>query len=157
MVNKKDILKKEDFLGFEVSTMIDFKSKIYMLEFKDKYVVVKRTGKCDYKKCKSACCRFINGGNSSYWEGFGKKNEFGKVIVDIKCKNLKKNGDCSLFGTRDWPGACKQFPYLDDGVYQHIANKCSFKFEVLYKIDKVGDRIRREMIENFKYIKWEKN
>lgn len=150
MVEKKDILKKEDFLGLESSETLDVKSKIYMLEFKDKYIVVRRTGKCDYKKCGSACCRFICMQGHAYWDGFGKKNEFGSIIINVKCKNLKKDGSCSLFKTKKFPGACKQFPHPGDRLYQHIAEKCSFKFEVLYRINKIGDRIRKEMIENFK-------
>jgi len=154
MVNKiteeKNILKKEDLLGIKHDKCLDLKSKMYMLEFKDKYLVVRRIGKCDYKKCKSVCCKFFCISGRKYNQGFGKKNEFGDTIVDVLCKNLSKDGKCLLFKTRKFPRACKQFPHSTDGVYKNIMDKCSFKFEILFQIDKMGNKIREEMIRNFK-------
>ncbi len=145
-----EILKKEDLIEIKNCNCLDLKSKIYMLKFKDKYLVVRRTGKCDYKKCKSACCKFICLGESKYWDGFGKKNEFGNIILNTKCKNLNKKGECLVFKKKNFPEACKQFPHPIDGVYKHIAEKCMFKFEILYQINRIGDKTRKEMIENFK-------
>jgi len=147
---EKNILKKEDLLEIENYKCLETKSKMWILDLKGKYLIVKRIGKCDYKKCNSACCKFFCIDGKTYYCGFGKENEFGSTVVKISCKNLSKDGKCKLFKTRKFPRACKQFPHPTDGVYKHILDKCSFKFEVLFQIDKVGDRIREEMIKNFK-------
>ena len=144
-----EILNKEDFIGMEDNYCLDLKSKIYVLHFKDKFLIVKRVGKCDYKKCKSACCKFFSMDGKTYYQGFGKENEFGSIIVKVECKNLDRCGRCPLFRTRKFPRACKQFPHPSDGVYTHISDKCSFQFEVLYQINRVGKGIRDEMIRGF--------
>ena len=144
------ILIKEDMLEFISSERLDEESKIYVVSFKNKICIVKRTGECDYKKCKSACCKFFCIGDRDYAKGFGKQNEFGKAIVDIHCKNLTKCGNCPLFNKKNFPGACKQFPHPSDSTYWHIMDKCSFKFEILYIINKVSKLVIEEMLKNFK-------
>ncbi len=144
-----EILKKEDLLECVDNGCLDLNSKIYFIETNEKYLIIKRVGECDYKKCKSICCKFVCGGGNSYWEGFSKKNEFGDSIIDIRCKNLNKKGACNLFKKKGFPGACKQFPHPTDGVYRNILDKCSFKFEILYQVNKIGERFLQEMIRNF--------
>ena len=102
--------------------------------------IQKRKGKCDFKKCKGACCSFLllgwvnDEGHSKYMKCFpnvktlmtgGKK----AIIMDILCKSLdKKTFKCKLHN-KNKPICCRQFPLPTDGVYAIVAKKCSYRFE----------------------------
>lgn len=97
-----------------------------------------RSGKCDFKKCKAACCRFyligiVNTINSErYMKGFGFKiitqNGMRKAILPIVCNHLDlKTYECKIQSKK--PLCCKQFPVPEDGVYKLVADKCSYKFK----------------------------
>jgi len=97
----------------------------------------KRSGKCNYKKCKAICCRFFHIGTikssqqKKYLKGFGFKIILFKgeqhIILEKPCKYLNlKTYKCKRHKTK--PACCRQFPINDDSVYQLIQKKCSYKF-----------------------------
>lgn len=164
-----NILTKEDLCGLiyqKKLTNDSDKSNIYMLELKDKFVIVERTGKCDYKKCKNACCKFcVLAYPHEYFEGFGKiGNNKRSLIMEKKCKFLEKDGTCQKWGKKSkctdptiggmgkysgFPRACEQFPHPDDSVFYEVMDVCTFKFNIIYTITKTEDLIRTEMLNNF--------
>jgi hypothetical protein len=151
-------LDKEDFKDFLFSYILVWEknTKIVLVELKKEFVIVKRTGKCNYKKCKNACCKFCSAAYlKDYSRGFFEKDVFGKEIVKIKCNNLNKNGTCKLWGKKSskdsqtnkgFPLACKEFPIPQDSIYWNVLDVCSYKFEVLHSIQKVGNNIREEIL-----------
>ncbi len=147
---EKEFLEKEEMNTLESSECIYLQKKIYLIKFKERFVIVKRVGKCEPEKCKSACCKFVDAYYlSNYSKGFfDEKDEFGKYYLNKDCNNLNECGKCKKWN-KDLPGACKQFPHPSDKVYWHIMDKCSFKFEVVYIIDRISDRVREEMMLNF--------
>ena len=102
--------------------------------------IQKRTGKCDFKKCKGACCSFLHLG----WVNDQEQIKYMKNFPDIKtilingkqaiimnkpCNYLdKKTFKCKLQNKRK-PVCCRQFPLPTDGVYALVAKKCSYKFK----------------------------
>lgn len=147
--NKKEYFTKEQAHDFESMEVLDDKAKIYVLVLKDRFLFVKRVGKCDYKKCKNICCKFMHNINRPFFKGFGEDSEFGSMIKR-RCKYLDKNGICKVWKTKRFPRACKQFPHPSDSHYWEVMDKCSFKFEILYTVYRIGERIRKEMLLNFK-------
>ncbi len=143
---------------------------IYLVEFDGYFKIVKRVGKCNYKKCKNACCKFLTFTYPhEYYEGFGKISENQKkIIINKKCKFLDSCGKCTKWGekssevdysngfqgrTKGFPRACEQFPHIDDCLYNEVADKCSFEWEVIHKIKKFfTDDVREEMIMSFKAL-----
>lgn len=164
---KDNILTREDLNYISCKRLSDVDSpSIYILEFKDKYLIVKITGKCDYKKCKNACCKFCSlAYPHEYFEGFGEPSkDFKHLIIKKKCKFLNKNGTCQKWNKKEtkidnsigyqgritgFPRACKQFPHPDDGIYHEVMDKCTFKYEIMYTMPKVLVRTVDEMILNF--------
>lgn len=164
-----EYLKKEDFFDYKGSFIFFYEKgkEFSIVEFKDKFVIVQRVGKCDYKKCKNACCKFCSALYvKDYSRGFfDGKDSFGKDILKRKCNNLQKNGLCKLWRKKSsknsiknkgFPIACKQFPHVGDGIYWEVADVCSYKFRIVYTIKKVGEKIRKEMIKGFmEQFEWE--
>ena len=152
MESKKKVkyFTKEQAHEFESMDVLDEKSKIYILMLADKFLIVKRVGRCDYKKCNSACCKIMCITNHDFFKFFGEKSEFG-VVIKKRCKYLKKDGKCKVWKEKKFHGACKKFPYASDGHYWEVMDKCSFRFEILFTIyDRKGERTRKEMLLNFK-------
>ena len=97
-----------------------------------------RSGKCDFKKCKAACCKFgvvgyiFDDEEEKYWKSMGFKIETmnGKraIIHNHPCKQLDlKTLKCKIQKTKSV--ACKQFLMPTDAVYTRIAKKCSYIFK----------------------------
>ena len=145
---------KEDMHKFVNGIPMDVglkKDNIWFMEFKDKFMVVKREGICDYKKCKNSCCKFCSAGYlTDYSRGFFEKDEFGNEITRIKCNNLNKDGTCSKWNKK-LPNPCKQFPHPSDPIYWNVMDKCSFKFKILWSqnIKMNMAKARKEMIKCF--------
>jgi len=114
-------IKKEHFIDFN-TTLVTQRDGVYLVE---------RTGKCEPKKCKSICCKFI------HWDASGKQfgtnfgthcRKTGGTIIKIKCKHLK-NGRCNVWKKGNFPLACRQFPMLKDSHYHVVMDECTFKFK----------------------------
>ena len=104
--------------------------KTWIVEYKKKFYVLERTGECDYKKCKSACCKFYHIGCRNFDKAFGEKTKFGmKIVAD--CVNLNKDGKCKLWGKKAFSNACKQFPHPNDSHYLVAYEYCAFRFKIL--------------------------
>ncbi len=103
---------------------------VCILTYKNKEYLIKRIGKCDYKKCNSACCRFMHFHGSKFHGCFLEKSCNG-YILKKNCKNLMRSGRCRIFKKNEWPPACKNFPVLLDPHHAVIYKKCSFKFKVI--------------------------
>jgi len=148
---KKEYLTKEHFKEFISMDVLEFDKKIYIVNFDYKFLIVKREGICDYKKCKNACCKFVDANYlKDYSRGFfDEKDEFGKYWLKRKCNNLSKCGKCKLWKKKGFPIECKQFPHPSDTTYWRVLDKCTFKFRILHTINKVGKGIREEMIKCF--------
>lgn len=99
-------------------------------------LLVKRVGKCDYKKCGNACCKYVVG-FGQFAKGFYDYKKYGSSVINKKCKHLKKNGKCDIWGTKKFPNACKQFPHPTDAHYHITYKKCGFRFKILYEIKEV--------------------
>ena len=157
-----DIIKESNSIQ-----RLDTEGIIYLVTLDDKYLITKRVGKCDYKKCKNACCKFCSVGyNHEYYEGFGEKSKIGNhIILKKKCKFIDKNGTCKKWGQKQgkvdysngkdgilkgFPRACDQFPYLSDEVYHEVMDVCTFRYEIIMTIPNLRDKTIQEMILNFK-------
>jgi len=98
----------------------------------------KRFGKCNYKKCQSACCRFICYGTYKF-NKYHESNKYDKIVkigkqewgVDFKhCSNLTFNGLCKLHNKPSQPRVCSLFPMSpDDGVYIILKKFCGYYFK----------------------------
>ena len=145
-----EYLKKEHFLEYVSSSCLDLDKKIYCFETKTEKIIVIREGLCDYKKCKSACCKFIDSCYiKDYSRGFfDDGDEYGNYWTNIKCRNLSRCGTCKLWNKK-LPVACKQFPHPNDSTYWKVIDKCSFKFVILKTFSKTEKLIREEMIQGF--------
>lgn len=97
-----------------------------------------RKGKCDFRKCKGACCRFSLIGSFSlepymqYIKNMGYRIETidGKRygILEKPCRQLDlKTYKCRIYQRRPIP--CRQFPVPSDLVYKRVRKACSFFFE----------------------------
>jgi len=135
---KKNFIIKDDFKKYKSSKILDDEKLIFMVEFDDKFLVVKRIGKCDFKKCKNACCKFCSAGYiKDYSIGFfDREDDFGNLILDRNCNNITKNGRCKLWKTKKFPNACRNFPIVGDSIYWNVADVCSFKYEILFTINR---------------------
>ena len=160
-------LTREDIEEYTYIHRLDVDGYVYIIGFPKKFLIVKRIGKCDYKKCKNICCKFFSlPCEHEYWEGFGDfcKNS-NRIIINKPCKFLDKNGICIKWGqkqgdidysksingrSKGFPRACEQFPLLMDRVFWRVMNECSFKYKIIMKIDKTGEKTRDEMLKNFK-------
>ena len=141
VLKKSDVLRQSD-LKEELfcHRIFDMKEKhpSYILEIKKKKYLVRREGKCDYKKCKNACCKFTShncGGKYSdgelvntYVKGFSDRILGDHAIMKNRCSRLNRDGSCKLWKRKGFPGPCKEFPHPFDGVYIAVAPVCSFKF-----------------------------
>jgi hypothetical protein len=119
----------------ENSKIIRKKGNLYTLLCKGKKYLVEKKGHCDYKKCNSSCCRFFLYSKSkinTYQRCFGKKTKYG-LKINIKCKNLKPDNTCKLWGKSKLPIACKEFPHPIDKMYFAVYGKCGFYFEKVGK------------------------
>ena len=118
---------------------------LYEMTYKKNIYLIQREGKCDYKACDNACCRFCHittntDGWSQYWNSFGKKTKYGVKFVE-DCKNLNsKTKRCKLWGDK-LPSPCEQFPHPNDMTYLEVFDKCSFKFKILYKLTKIKKEV----------------
>lgn len=107
-----------------------------------------RKGKCDYKKCKAACCRFmlisadsLAEGIKGYWKGHGfdliYMNGKAMWLKDSPCTHLDlKTYKCKL--QKNKPIICQQFPIPHDAVYKKVIKVCSYRFPKEQKIMKMG-------------------
>jgi hypothetical protein len=112
----------------------------YVMETKDKVLHIEREGKCEPKKCNSACCKGLHvSTDSTYWRMFGKKSATNGTIVEKTCPKLKK-GLCSVWKKSNFPGACRQFPHINDDLYIQLSNVCSFKFKVIHEFKKQKEK-----------------
>ena len=147
MVSKRKIANKIADLKFlqklshkQEVTDKDISVGIYKHKNGKEYLI-KRTGKCDYKKCKAVCCRFIcNIGSHEYFDNFGKKGSCGNNLIKINCNQLCKNNTCKIFKSKKFPRACIQFPHCTDALYHEVIKKCSFKFEIIGEIKRNNDK-----------------
>ncbi len=135
-IKKKAILdvKKLSKEKYKIDILSQGIPNICQLTYKNKKYLIERIGECDYKKCNSACCRFFyldNMGN--FADGFFEKVD-NAYILKKNCKYLSRYGKCSVWKKENWPGACRDFPILNDKHYVYISEKCTIKFKVLGEI-----------------------
>ncbi len=170
---KKEMSEKKDYITREIIEesigihKMQLEENVYVIQLEDKYLIAKRVGKCDYKKCKNACCKFCGlPYPHEYFEGFGDySKKSNSIILKKNCKFLNKNGTCKKWGEQEgkiyyshkelgrqkgFPRACSQFPYLDDAVFHQVMDICSFKYEIIYTIPNVSKRVMEEMLLNIK-------
>lgn len=162
-----NILSLEDIKGHTYIERLDLEGYVYLIEFDDRFIIAKRTGKCDFKKCKNACCKFCSFKHQhEYFEGFGdycKKSN--SIIIKKTCKFLSKDGTCQKWGKTQgeqektgsangrisgFPRACEQFPHISDEVFWRVMEVCGFKYEKILTLPKFGQKRIDEMILNFK-------
>jgi len=148
MKEKNRILDAE-FLRKNNLHILGMNVNLYGLDYKGKKYLVVREGFCDPKKCNSACCKLVcfndNEKKKSYWKNFFDEGKFA-FILKRKCKMLKRNGLCKLWG-KNLPGACQQFPHPEDAVYLENSDKCSFQFRLIgewFETKKTLKNVRRK-------------
>ncbi len=114
-----------------------------MKDTKDKFYY-KRIGKCDYKKCQAACCRFecVVGEKKKHkaqylnaYSPFGVTdirhiNGYDVYIKPKWCDKIALNGKCKLHNNKRQPRVCKFFPMVpEDGMYIALKQVCGYKFK----------------------------
>ena len=144
-VTKKFLMECKDDYCMSLDPMLT------VVKYEDKRYILRRLGKCDYKKCKNACCKFICAGSKyqrDYFLGFGKKSPCGNgVIINKRCSRLTRKGECPLFDKKRFPVACKQFPLPLDEVYHIVYNKCGFRFKIEEELkDKINEPKEKTVI-----------
>lgn len=113
----------------------------------DRKFIYQRSGKCNPKKCESACCRFDHVGhtdNNGQSMDYHKMNSFRHIrgvqtrvvnrithyITPRLCPYIKIGGGCDLHGKRTQPTVCRDFPVTPtDGVYVACKHVCGYKFK----------------------------
>ena len=151
----REFLTNKEILSMR-SKILDPKKGLYLFWNDDEIIFSIRTGKCDYKKCGNACCKFLCfPGSHEYYEGFGDRGiSVDHIIFKKRCKYLSKNGVCQKWDKEDFPRACKQFPHPTDNTYLEVIEKCSFKFKILHSVKRTSrekfEVCREEMIRCFK-------
>ena len=103
-----------------------------------------RSGKCDWEKCQSACCRFRCYGKvkasgkitviHEYEDGaslqFRMSNGYQFTLGPFLCPSMGFNGACALHNKKSQPYICQYFPMNpDDGVYIALKHICGYKFK----------------------------
>lgn len=106
----------------------------------------KRTGKCCWKTCQSACCRFstqksINKKAKSNWQAMGdyqhvpnlqfrSLNGYDFYIIPRLCPHISFDGKCDLHNKKTQPRVCQYFPmHPRDGTYIALKHICGYKFK----------------------------
>jgi len=138
-------IKPRELAKARIKTL-SHKDRVYLIETKKEIVIVQRQGECNYKKCKSACCRLgvyhydSTTANSDYWRNLGKVLPYDKssIVLDVKCNKLNKDHTCKSFKKSNWPKACQQFPHITDSTYWMVHEKCTFYFEILEDFDLIN-------------------
>ena len=108
-----------------------------------------RYGKCNWKQCQSACCRFnvlTHIKNTSHPKEYHKmQNYHSETIANTQlrtlnrndiimfprlCPHIKVEGGCMLHGKRTQPNICRYFPMNpNDGVYVAVKHVCGYNFK----------------------------
>lgn len=104
----------------------------------------KRIGRCDWKKCQSACCRFHHTGMTKCKGSIITKHanyhkpedEVHKVsnghihtLIPFLCQSISFDGRCEIHNKRDQPRVCKYFPMTPyDNMFKCLEHICSYKF-----------------------------
>jgi len=105
----------------------------------------KRTGRCDYKKCQSACCRFhhmggkkVNGSILLKQHNYHEEHTYVEKVSNgyihqlkpFLCPSITFDGLCVLHNKRSQSRVCKYFPMsAKDKVWVALKHICSYKFE----------------------------
>ena len=133
-------------------------------EESNKEYYTKRIGKCVWKKCQSACCRFrsygrikIKGSFISKQLNYHDDNIVQKAsngyIFDLSpflCPSITFEGKCVLHGKKEQSYVCTYFPMnKDDGMYIALKHICGYKFKKVknkkYKRDKKKEEIEHAL------------
>ena len=104
----------------------------------------KRIGKCNYKKCQAACCRFEcfvgqkEKKKAQYHTDYNREgvtdirhiNGYDVYIKPKWCDKITLDGKCVLHNNRRQPNVCKYFPMHPtiDGMYLAVKHLCGYKF-----------------------------
>ncbi len=136
----QDQLKTDVQMGeaFETYQAEGDKQPAYILTIKGNKYLVKRTGKCEPKKCKAACCKIMAHKTEGdlYFSGFVDEQIGDWSIIKKQCQQLSKGGMCKVWKQKKkFPKPCEQFPHPTDGVYVAVEPVCSFKFVILEVIE----------------------
>ena len=107
----------------------------------------KRTGRCNWKKCQAACCRFecIIGekkkNKSQYMNDYVATfqttqirhiNGYDIYFKPKWCDKITLDGKCTLHNKKRQPRVCMYFPmHPDDGMYTALKHICGYKFKKL--------------------------
>lgn len=124
---------------------------VQIARLKNKIYFTRSTGKCDYKKCDNACCKLFGVDNKQRFnKNFADitiQGMYGKVsFIKKKCKQLRKDGKCKVWNTKNLPLPCKLFPNLEDTYYYVLYNVCSRKIviEKVYDLTKKCREIHKQ-------------
>jgi len=109
-----------------------------------------RGGKCDYKKCKSACCSFFTLENitksmpnnriksrEDYWKVTGRaqiveSNGYKFAVAVHRCAQLDEDGKCKIYKNR--PIECKQWPTPRDNMHKMLGDVCSVTIKSIKRV-----------------------
>lgn len=139
MVKVGDIVTRKFLINCESDYCLSLDPLLAIVNYEGKRYILRRIGKCDYKKCRNACCKIICVGSKyqiDYFLGFGKSDGKGGVAITKRCSRLTRKGECPLFGKKRFPVACKQFPNAVDEVYFYVYGKCGFRFKIEEELKK---------------------
>lgn len=91
-----------------------------------------RKGKCDFRKCGTACCSALNIKDGEIENDFNSNVRV--LFTDHRCDNISLLPDarCSVYYDR--PFVCREFPVSPwDLIYMRIKNRCTYWFEIEIK------------------------
>lgn len=135
-------------LGFDESLSLNFLKSIsplerlptspprYLVEHRDRILILERRGTCDYDKCEASCCRMlcVNLDWNEYLAGFAEQG-MNAQIIHRSCRYLLEDDwTCRRWDRRDFPRACINFPVPGDPLYLEVMEVCSFFFVFLQEI-----------------------
>lgn len=93
-------------------------------------ITYKRRGRCNYQKCKGACCAALNLCNGEMENDLSPGDRL--TFTNYRCVHLENTGACRIYHNR--PSVCCTFPESPwDLIYQRVKDKCSYWFEIEMK------------------------
>ena len=111
----------------------------YLVERENRIYLLERYGTCEYKRCKSICCRMLclNLQWNDYLAGFAEMG-IGAPLIYRACRHLAQDWTCLRWNTQHFPSACANFPVPGDVMYLEVMDVCSFFFVFLREVKLAG-------------------
>jgi hypothetical protein len=113
----------------EATLLEKLESNRYLIQWRDRDLIVVRHGRCEYRECRAMCCSMLclKGPWTPYLSGFADQGIVSPV-VPIPCRFLRQDLTCLRWKRPDFPENCGNFPVPGDPMYLEVMESCTFSF-----------------------------